>query len=69
MLDQGRAGALFWLLVYNIAFVAPLVVIFALAWSGMKSEVLAAWQKRHTALVRFATCVVFLALWAVLMVT
>jgi len=68
MMNQGSAGALFWLLVYNLAFVAPLIVIFILAWSGMRSEMLAAWQKRHTALVRFATSVLFLALWGVLMI-
>jgi hypothetical protein len=54
---------------YNLAFVAPLVVIFLLAWAGMRSESLIAWQRKHTALVRFATCGLFLVLWAVLVIS
>ena len=69
MMNQGRTGAVLWLLMYNLAFVAPLIVIFLFAWSGMKSDALIEWQKRHTALVRFATCALFLTLWAVLVVS
>ncbi len=67
MMRQGSTSAVFWLLVYNVAFVLPLAAIFFLVYFGMKSDALIAWQKRHTALVRFATCALFLALWLVLM--
>ena len=56
------------LLLYNIAFVLPLIVIFVLAWLGMRSDALIAFQKKHTAAVRFATGMLFLSLWIVLLV-
>jgi cytochrome c biogenesis protein CcdA/HEAT repeat protein len=68
MMRQGSLGAVGWLLLYNIAFVLPLIVIFILAWMGMKSDALIAFQKRNMAMVRFAMGFLFLSLWIVLMV-
>jgi cytochrome c biogenesis protein CcdA len=68
MMKQGSLGAVAYLLLYNIAFVVPLIAIFILAWLGMTSDALIEFQKRHTVTVRFATALLFLALWIVLLV-
>jgi cytochrome c biogenesis protein CcdA len=62
---QGRVGALALLAVYNIAFVAPLVVVFALAYGGLKSDRVTLWLRQHAALVKFATALLFLALFMI----
>ena len=62
MLRSGQRDALGLLLLYNCAFIVPLVVIFILAWSGMRSDALIAFQKKHTALAKVLTGVLFLAL-------
>lgn len=67
MLKQGRATAFSYLLIYNLAFILPLVVIFALAFFGMRSEALIRFQAKHTATVRFATAALFAALFVVLL--
>ncbi|CAN5895655.1 hypothetical protein BH11VER1_BH11VER1_02110 [soil metagenome] len=68
MMKQGSLSAVGYLLLYNVSFVLPLIVIFVLAWLGMKNEALIDFQKRHTATVRFGTALLFLALWIVLLV-
>jgi cytochrome c biogenesis protein CcdA len=67
MLRSGRTGAMGHLLLYNLAFVVPLVVVFALAWAGMRSDALVRFQQRHTALVKALTGVLFLLLAAFLL--
>lgn len=67
MMKQGSTAAVGCLLLYNIAFVLPLIAIFVLAWLGMKSDTLIRLQKKHTAAVRFATALLFVALWVVLL--
>lgn len=61
-IQRGRLDAVAWLVVYNLAFITPLVVIFALAYGGLRSESLIAFQKRHTFGVKIALALVFLAL-------
>jgi cytochrome c biogenesis protein CcdA len=64
MLKAGRNtwGALRYLLLYNLAFVAPLLVIFALAYGGLRSETLGRVLQRHAASVKFASAGLFLAI-------
>jgi len=64
MLRSGRDtwGALRYLLVYNLAFVGPLLVIFGLAYGGLRSQALSGWLQRHAAWVKFATAALFLAI-------
>ena len=50
------------LLYYNLAFIAPLVIIFILAYRGMTSAVLLKFQEKHTATVKFATAILFFLL-------
>lgn len=61
-IKSGNLNAVRWLALYNLAFVTPLIVIFLLAWSGMRSDALIAFQKKHTATVKFALALLFLAL-------
>jgi cytochrome c biogenesis protein CcdA len=67
MMNTGRADdAISYLLVYNLAFVLPLLVILLLACWGVGSEALTRWLQRHAAAVKFATAALFLVLAVVL---
>jgi cytochrome c biogenesis protein CcdA/HEAT repeat protein len=61
-IQQGNLNAINWLLLYNLAFIIPLVVIFLLAYAGLRSDALIAFQKKHTCAVKLALALVFLAL-------
>ncbi|MFW6152432.1 MAG: hypothetical protein ACOC6C_05600, partial [Verrucomicrobiota bacterium] len=64
MLKIGRntGGALFYLILYNIAFVVPLGIIFVMAYSGVRSQALGRFLEKHAATVKFATAALFLFL-------
>jgi cytochrome c biogenesis protein CcdA/HEAT repeat protein/glutaredoxin len=66
MLKAGRAAAWSYLLLYNLAFVLPLVTVFLLAYAGVRSPALIQFQTRHAALVKFATAALFLLLFIIL---
>lgn len=55
------------LLLYNAAFVLPLVIIFGLSYTGMKAEAFIRILQRHAALVKFLTALLFLALFIILL--
>ncbi|MCL7453774.1 MAG: hypothetical protein M8467_12085, partial [Anaerolineae bacterium] len=59
------ARAFFYLVLYCLMFILPLIVVFALAYFGTSSEQLGRFVNRHTAAIKLATGVVFtgLALW------
>ncbi len=66
MVQSGKTSAYAYLLLYNLAFVLPLIIIFALAWFGMRSDALIDFQKKHSAVIKFATAALFLALFVLL---
>ncbi|MBK1829237.1 HEAT repeat domain-containing protein [Verrucomicrobiaceae bacterium R5-34] len=66
-IQQGSTDAVFYLLLYNLAFILPLVIIFILAYRGMTSATLIDFQKKHTATVKFATAVLFVLLAVVIL--
>ena len=66
---QLRTHALLHLLLYNVLFIVPLIVIFILAAFGMTHERLAAVLRKQAALVKFATAVLFLILFGVFLHT
>lgn len=68
-IQQGKMDAVAWLLAYNLAFIAPLVVIFALTFFGMSNKVLIDFQLRHTFSVKIALGIVFLALAATILLS
>jgi cytochrome c biogenesis protein CcdA len=57
-----QARAMAYLLLYNIFFVLPLIVVFALAYYGTTSEQFGAVLRKHASKVKLATAVLFLAL-------
>jgi cytochrome c biogenesis protein CcdA len=61
-IQKGRLDAVLWLVIYNLAFVTPLVVIFLLAYGGLRSETLIAFQKKHTFAVKLGLAFLFLGL-------
>lgn len=65
-----RAQAVLFLLLYNLAFVTPLVVVFGLVYFGTTSKDLTEVLRRRTATVKLLTSAFFavLAVWLVVMV-
>ena len=61
-IQQGRLDAVLWLVIYNLAFITPLIVIFLLAYGGLRSESLVAFQKKHTTAVKIGLGLLFLVL-------
>ena len=63
-----RGQAFGYLVLYNLAFVTPLIVVFLLAFFGVSSGELARVVERHTATVKLFTALLFLGLglWLVL---
>jgi HEAT repeat protein/cytochrome c biogenesis protein CcdA len=66
-IHQGRLDAVLWLALYNLAFILPLIVIFLLAYGGLRSETLVEFQKKHTFTVKLALAALFLLLAAFLL--
>jgi len=64
MLEKGEnaGGAIGYLFLYNIMFIAPLVAIFVIASFGLTSEALTRFLQKHAALVKFSTAALFLLL-------
>ncbi|MBG85457.1 MAG: hypothetical protein CMO80_00960 [Verrucomicrobiales bacterium] len=66
MIQSGETGAMGRLLIYNLAFILPLTIIFILAFRGLTSETLLKLLKRHAAVVMFSTAGLFLLLFVFL---
>ena len=66
ILKSGRATALGYIFVYNLAFILPLVGVFMVAYAGIQSPALIAFQNRHAALIKFATAGLFFVLFVML---
>lgn len=61
-IQKGRLDAVLWLVIYNLAFITPLIVIFLLAYGGLRSEKLITFQKNHTFAVKLGLALLFLSL-------
>jgi len=57
-----QANAFLYLLLYNLAYIVPLVAIFTLAYLGTSSHQFARFVDRHTATIKLATALLFLVL-------
>ncbi|RKZ28334.1 hypothetical protein DRQ36_10600 [bacterium] len=57
-----KTKAYFFLLLYNLMFIIPLVVVFAVVYYGTTSEQLTAFLKRNTPLVKLLTALMFFAM-------
>jgi cytochrome c biogenesis protein CcdA len=67
-LPQYAWGPVGWLLLYNLCFIAPLVVIFAAVMFGLTSERLTGFFRRHLAKAKFAMAAFFFLLGALMVV-
>jgi cytochrome c biogenesis protein CcdA len=57
-----QSRALLYLLLYNLAFILPLIVVFGLAYFGTTSEELGIFIHRRTAAIKLATALLFVVL-------
>ncbi|MHC4480512.1 MAG: hypothetical protein ACYS1C_06030 [Planctomycetota bacterium] len=57
-------GPVGWLLLYNLCFIAPLIVVFVAVFFGLTSERLTSIFRRHIAVTKFAMAAVFATLCA-----
>lgn len=57
-----KAKAVSYLLLYNLMFVVPLIVVFILAYNGTTSKDLTNFLKKHAAAVKIGMALIFLAL-------
>ncbi|HOE34285.1 MAG: hypothetical protein GX415_01030 [Chloroflexi bacterium] len=57
-----RGKAIGYLLLYNLMFIIPLIVVFVLAYYGTTSKQLSAFLKKHAAAVKLGMALVFLTL-------
>ena len=61
-LPEWRLRATLALLVYNVVFIVPLIVVFLLVYFGTTSKQLLSWMNRRAATVKLGTAVLFLLL-------
>ena len=59
--------AYYLLLIYNLAFILPLIIIFLFTYLGIKNATLIKAFKKHAALVKFGTALLFLIIFIVLL--
>jgi len=57
-----RQAGMAFLVLYNLMFILPLVIVFILAYRGATSARLAEWSKRHLATVKLGTALLFIGL-------
>ena len=60
--EELRARAVFYLVLYNVMFILPLIVVFVLAYLGTTSEQLATFVNKNTSRIKLATTLLFLVL-------
>lgn len=65
-ISRGSSSAVAMLALYNLAFILPLLLIFFLAYRGMKAEALIRYQQKHAVLVKLLLGVLFLGLAAII---
>jgi len=61
-MPEMQGQAFLYLLLYNLAFILPLVVVFGLAYFGTTSEQLGIFINRRTAMIKLGTVLLFLVL-------
>ena len=57
-----RAQAILFLVLYNVMFIVPLIVVFILAFYGTTSKDLMNFMEKHSAAVKLGMALLFLAL-------
>lgn len=68
-IQQGKLDAVAMLVLYNLAFIAPLIAVFLLAYGGLRSETLIALQQKHSFAVKIALGLLFVLLAAFILLS
>jgi len=63
------SSALPWLLLYNLAFIIPLITIFGLYACGLRSQTLNAWFNRHAILAKLLLSAIFICMLTLLLIS
>lgn len=58
--EKGAGIWLFYLLVYNVAFIIPLLIVFGTAWRGTSSMSFISWSKKHVVYSKILLSIFFL---------
>jgi hypothetical protein len=64
-----RGSAVFYLILYNLLYIAPLLVIFGIVYWGVTSEQLSFFLQRRTSTIKLLTSIFFFALAGILIFT
>ena len=64
-----RASALFYLILYNVMFIVPLLIIFGVVYWGVTSEQLAFFLKKRASSIKLCTALLFFALAGILILS
>ncbi len=64
-----RASALFYLILYNVMFIVPLLIIFGVVYWGVTSEQLAFFLKKRASSIKLFTALLFFALAGILILS
>lgn len=67
-ISQYRFSALGYLIFYNLFFIIPLIIIFLLAYFGVRSENLSRWTEKRVGMVKIMTSFLFFTLGGVLII-
>jgi len=67
-ISQYRYSAIGYLILYNLFFIIPLLIIFILAYFGVRSENLSKWAEKRVGMVKIMTSLLFFTLGGVLIV-
>ena len=67
-ISKGNVQGTLLLLLYNVAFIAPLCVIFTLAYFGLSSEALTRFFQKHVATIKFMLAGLFFGLFGLLVI-
>ena len=62
-----RVRAVFYLVLYNLMFIVPLVAVFVLALLGYESQGFNTFLKKHLGITKLLLCAVFLGLFVLLL--
>jgi len=67
-ISQYKYSAIGYLIFYNLFFIIPLIIIFLLAYFGVRSENLSGWAEKRVGMVKIMTSLLFFTLGGVLIV-
>jgi cytochrome c biogenesis protein CcdA len=62
MTNQAWSTAVWWLFIYNLAFIIPLVALFVIAYQGTKIKKIEAWRAKYRRWMRLITGLLLIAL-------